>query len=76
MPPGWTSTNAAAIVFDTGNTLLSAIRTVPLLVLIGCCAVNCYNCKSFFTLIQDQDECPTIVLGSQFKSHEPSRGKT
>jgi hypothetical protein len=52
------------------------ICTVPLLVLIGCCAVNCYSCKSFFTLIQDQDECPTIVLGSQFKSHEPSRGKT
>ena len=38
MPPGSTSTSAAAIVFDAGNTLVSVIRTVPLLVLIGCCA--------------------------------------
>ena len=39
MPPGSTSTNAAEIVFDAGNTLLSVIRTVPLLVLIGFCAI-------------------------------------
>lgn len=39
MPPGSTSTSAAAIVFETGNTLLSVIRTVPLFVLIGCCAI-------------------------------------
>src|ERR1700730_8024473 len=38
MPPGSTSTSAAEIVFDTGNTLGSVIRTEPLLVLIGCCA--------------------------------------
>jgi hypothetical protein len=38
MPPGCTSTNAAEIVFDAGNTMVSVIRTVPLLVLIGCCA--------------------------------------
>ena len=38
MPPGSTSTSAAAIVFDAGNTLVSVMRTVPLLVLIGCCA--------------------------------------
>src|ERR1700740_3104740 len=38
MPPGWTSTSAAEIVFDAGNRLVSVIRTVPLLVLIGCCA--------------------------------------
>src|SRR5271155_392464 len=38
MPPGSTSTNAAEIVFEAGNTLVSVIRTVPLLVLIGCCA--------------------------------------
>src|SRR5258707_14793980 len=38
MPPGWTSTNAAEIVFAAGNTLVSVIRTVPLLVLVGCCA--------------------------------------
>ena len=39
MPPGTTSTSAAAIVFDAGNTLVSVIRTVPLLVVIGCCAI-------------------------------------
>src|ERR1700687_3001781 len=38
MPPGSTSTSAAEIVFDAGNTLVSVMRTVPLLVLIGCCA--------------------------------------
>src|SRR5262249_49856465 len=30
--PGSTSTSAAAMVFDTGNSLVSVIRTVPLLV--------------------------------------------
>src|ERR1700732_4222608 len=39
IPPGLTSTSDAAIVRETGNTLESVIRTVPLLVLIGCCAV-------------------------------------
>src|ERR1700737_2376475 len=37
-PPGSTSTSAAEIVFEAGNTLVSVIRTEPLLVLIGCCA--------------------------------------
>jgi hypothetical protein len=33
---------------------------------INCLLIRegCYSCKNFFTLIQDQDECPTIVLGS------------
>ena len=38
MPPGSTSTSAAAMVLDAGNTLESVIRTVPLLVRIGSCA--------------------------------------
>ena len=38
MPPGSISTSAAEIVLDAGNTLVSVIRTVPLLVLIGSCA--------------------------------------
>ena len=38
MPPGSTSTSAAEIVFEAGNRLVSVMRTVPLLVLIGCCA--------------------------------------
>src|ERR1700704_5674165 len=29
--------------------------------------------ESLFTLIQDQDECPAVVLGGQLGSHEPSR---
>src|ERR1700704_4024972 len=34
-----------------------------------------HGCKSLFALIQDQDECPTVALGGQFRFHEPSRGK-
>ena len=37
---------------------------------------GCDGSESLFTLIQDQDECPTVMLGRQFKFHEPSRGKT
>jgi hypothetical protein len=37
MPPGSISTSAAEIVFEAGKTPVSVIRTVPLLVLIGCC---------------------------------------
>ena len=33
MPPGSSSTNAAEIVLEAGNTLVSVIRTVPLLVI-------------------------------------------
>jgi hypothetical protein len=40
MPPGSTSTRAAAIVTDAGKTLESAIRAVPLFVLTGSCAIN------------------------------------
>src|SRR5258708_32649077 len=38
-PPASTSTRAAAIVVETGKILESVIRTVPLFVLIGCCAI-------------------------------------
>src|SRR6202023_1560463 len=29
--------------------------------------------KGLFALIQDQDECSTIVLGGEFRFHQPSR---
>jgi hypothetical protein len=39
MPPGSTSTSAAEMAVAAGNTLESVMRTVPLLVRIGFCAV-------------------------------------
>src|SRR5260370_31495482 len=55
MPPGSTSTSAAEIVFEAGNTLVSVIRTVPLLVLIGCCA------SILWLKVGDAATAPTVL---------------
>src|SRR6202035_5994433 len=35
-----------------------------------------HRCESLFAGVQDQNERPTVMFGSQFGFHEPSRGKT